>query len=81
MKGFKCYFGETNEIGRMAVSMLTWNADRSERQFLAITRKEGHTGRVSSRAVKVSENELPACDKCYNALVRNMIEGTDCSYT
>ena len=25
MKGFKCYFGKTNEIGRMAVSMLTWN--------------------------------------------------------
>ena len=81
MKGFKCYFGETNEIGRMAVSMLTWNADRPERQFLADTRKEGHTGKVSSWAVKVSENELPACDKCYNALVRNMIEGTDRSYT
>ena len=27
MKGFKCYFGETNDIGHMAVSMLTWNAD------------------------------------------------------
>ena len=57
MKGFKYYFGETNEIGRMAVSMLTWNADRPERQFVTDTRKEGHTGRVSSWALKVSENE------------------------
>ena len=39
------------------------------------------TGKVSSWAVKVSENELPACDKCYNALVRNMAEGTDRSDT
>jgi len=66
MKGFKCYFGETNEVGRMAVSMLTWNVDRPERQGLTDTRKEGHTGKVSSWVVKVSENELPACDKCYS---------------
>ena len=77
MKGFKCYFGKTNDIGRMAVSMLTWNADRPERQSLGNTRKEGHTGKVSSWAVTVPENELPACDKCYNTLVRNMVEGTD----
>jgi len=81
MKGFKCYFGETNEIGHMAVSMLAWNADRSERQGLVDTRKEGHTGKVSSWAVKVSETELPACDKYYNTLVRNMVEGTDRSFT
>ena len=31
--------------------------------------------------MKVSEKELPACDKCYNMFVRNMVEGTKRSNT
>ena len=81
MKGFKCYFGGTNDIGDMTVSMLTWNDNRPERQAISNTRKQGHHGKVSSWAAKVSEKELPACDRCYNMLVRNMVEGYNRSNT
>jgi len=81
MKGFDCYFGESNDVRRMAVGMLCWNADRPERQMIGETRKEGDFGKVTGYAVKVDEDLFPACHACYRSLVRTMIgadeEGSD----
>ena len=77
MKGFDVYFGETNEIGRMAVSMLTWNADRPERQMISNTKKEGTYGLVSGWAVNVSEEKFPSCVRCHRRRVLDMIGGTE----
>ena len=77
MKGFDCYFGDTNEIGRMAVGMLTWNADRPERQSISNTRQEGHYGKVTGWAAKVSEEKFPACLGCHRRRVIEMLGGTE----
>jgi len=74
MKGFPCYFGDdTNAIGRLAVGMLAWNADRPERQMASCTRKEGIWGLVSMWAARVSKDKFPACDKCYRRRLRQMM--------
>lgn len=75
MKGFKCYFGASNDIRRMAVSMLAWNADRPERQMISNTRKEGTYGKISGWAANVSQEKFPACHQCYARLLREMIPG------
>jgi hypothetical protein len=72
MKGFECYFGATNEIKRMAVAMLTWHADRPERQAILNTLKEGTYGKVSGYAADVDESKFPACLNCYRKLVKAM---------
>jgi hypothetical protein len=72
MKGFKCYFGATNQIRRMAVSMLTWNADRPERQGVLNTRKEGTYGKISGYAANVDQDKFPACHNCYLKLLKAM---------
>ena len=81
MKGFDCYFGDTNKIERMAVGMLMWNADRPERQMINNTRKEGTYGKVSGWSAPVSEEKFPSCDKCYKRLVQEMIQGEEGSGT
>ena len=73
MKGFECYFGESNKIERVAFSMLAWNADRPERQMISNTRKEGTYGKVSGWAVNPSEDLLPSCLRCYRRLVHEML--------
>ena len=73
MKGFECYFGATNEIRRMAVAMLTWSADRPERQAILNTLQEGTYGRVSGYATDVDEGKFPACLNCYQKLVKATI--------
>ena len=73
VKGFDVYFGETNEIGRMAVNMLFWSADRPERQMIGSTMKEGIYGKVSGWAVNISEDKFPSCLRCYRARFRQMI--------
>jgi hypothetical protein len=77
MEGFDCYFGETNKIERMALGMVTWNADRPERQMILNTLKEGTYGLVSGWAVKVSEEKFPDCIKCYRKRVLEMIGDTE----
>ena len=73
MEGFDFYSGKSNKIERMALGMLTWNADRPERQALTHTRKEGTYGKVSGWAVKVSEEFLPACVDCYKHLIESSL--------
>ena len=77
MVGFDCYFGSTNKIERVSLAMITWNADRPENQSLTHTMKEGHYGKVTGWAAKVSEDKLPACIKCYKALIKGMINEED----
>ena len=77
MSGFDCYFGDTNQIGRMAVGMLSWSADRPERQSISNTRQEGLYGKVTGWAAKVSEGKFPACRSCYRRRVLEMIGGTE----
>lgn len=80
MAGFDCYFGDRNEIGRVAVGMITYHADRPERQMATGTRKEGAFGKISGWAVDVSgefEDKFPACDRCYRKRVLEMIGGTE----
>ena len=78
MKGFPCYFGDdTNAIGRLAVGMLGWNADRPERQMASCTRKEGLWGLFSMYAARASKAKFPACDKCYRQRLRRMMFGTE----
>ena len=76
MKGFDIYFGESNEIGRMAAGMLIWNADRPERQMITNTKKEGTYGLVTGWAVNVSEEKFPSCLRCHRRRVLEMIGGT-----
>ena len=80
MTGFDCYFGDMNKIGRMAVGMITYHADRPERQMSMCTRKEGTFGKVSGWAVDVSgefEKKFPACDRCFRKRVLEMIRGAE----
>ena len=60
----------------MALGVLVWAADRSERQTLTHTRKEGTYGKVSVWAVNLSDEHLPACRRCFSALVKDMLNGT-----
>ena len=76
-QGFMCYFGETNTIERVALSMVVWNADRPERQMILNSRKEGNYGKVSGWAVKIDENTLPACLSCYRRLIEQMTGVTE----
>ena len=41
MNSFECYFGGTNEIGRLAVGMIAWVADCPESQNINAKQKEG----------------------------------------
>ena len=50
MKGFLTYFGVTNEIQFMSVGFLFHSSDRSERQFITNTRKEGHFKKCTNYA-------------------------------
>ena len=75
MKGFKCYFGNTNDIRRMAVGLLSLHGDRPEKQSNGQTRQEGHWGKVSGHAVRIDEKRHPACNACYRKLVVEMSEG------
>ena len=77
MRGFDCYFGDTNDIGRMAIGMLSWSADRPERQSISNTRQEGLYGKVTGWAVNVSEEKFPACRRCHRRRVLEMIGGTE----
>ena len=72
MSGFDCYMGKTNEIMRVALAMLVWNADRPELQYITGERKEGSYGLASHWACRVSEQLLPACIHCYIALIKKM---------
>ena len=65
MKGFECYFGDRNEIGRMSVSMVTWNADRPERHSILHTKKEGVYGKITSWSADVNETTFPACSRSH----------------
>ena len=76
-EGFDCYFGATNRIGRMAIAIIVWSADRPERQALQNTRKEGIYGKVSGWAVNVSEDKLPSCLACYKRLMEQMTGATE----
>ena len=73
MKGFDCYFGDSNTIGRMALAMLTWNADRPERQMITNTKQEGHHGKITGWSAKVSEKKFPACNACHRRRVLEML--------
>ena len=80
MAGFDCYFGDINEIGRMAVGMITYHADRPERQMGMRTMKEGTFGKISGWAVDVSgefEKKFPACNRCFRKRVLEMIGGAE----
>ena len=69
MKGFKCYFGDTKTIERMAFSMLIWLADRPEWQMILNTMKEENYGKISGWSADVNEKVFPACLKCHRARV------------
>ena len=77
MKGFDVYFGDTNEIGRMAVGMLAWNADRPERQSISNTRQEGIYGKIVGWSANVSEEKFPACIRCHRKRVLEMLGGSE----
>jgi len=72
MKGFDCYFGSTNKMERVALGMITWNADRPENQMLTMTRKEGNYGKVTGMSVNVSEQYHPACVDCFLSSIQNL---------
>ena len=77
MRGFDCCFGDTNDIGWMAIGMLSWSADRPERQSISDARQEGLCGLVTGWAVKVSEEKFPACRRCHRRRVLEMIGGAE----
>ena len=81
MKGFDCYFGNTNRMGRMAVGMLSWNADRPERKMILNTKREGHWGKISGWSACLDEEVFPACEKCYPARVKRMLDQTFANQT
>ena len=74
MSGFPCYFGETNEIGRMAVGMIAWLADRPKRQAVTFARKEGHWGLVLGFATGILEELLPASLQIRNVVALTVAE-------
>ena len=45
MKGFECYFGDRNEIGRISASKVTSNTVQPERHNILHTKKEGIYGK------------------------------------
>ena len=73
MKGFDCYFGESNTIGRMAVGMLLWSADRPERQMINNIKIGGNYGKISGWSALVSEQYFPACMDCHKRRVGEML--------
>ena len=79
MKGFDCYFGNTNRIERVSLGMLVWNADRPENQCLTHTLKEGDYGKITSYAVKVSEDLFPSCIRCFIASIREIKDHNNAS--
>jgi hypothetical protein len=64
-RGFRCYFGDTNDIRDVAFGLLLHSADRPERQGIGHTRKEGYYGKISNYAYCVSASLFPACVECY----------------
>ena len=64
-RGFRCYFGDTNDIRYVAFGLLLHSADRPERQALGHTRKEGYYGKITNYAHCVSTRLFPACLDCY----------------
>ena len=76
MDGFNCYFGNTNEICRVAFGLLTLHGDRPVRQAIAHNRKEGHYGKVTGMAAPVDEKKLPSCHECLKRRVGAMLGET-----
>ena len=64
-RGFRCYFGNSNDIRYVAFGLLLHSADRPERQGLGHTRKEGYYGKITNYAHCVSTLSFPACKECY----------------
>ena len=77
MKGFECYFGDRNEIGRMSVSMVTWNADRPERHSILHIKKEGIYGKITSWSADVNETTFPACSRCFRKRALRLMKMSD----
>ena len=75
MNGFKCYYGDHNEIRDTALVCIFHSADRPESNELANTRKEGHYGLFRNWSVRVG-SKFPACDKCYAIIAKNAAEET-----
>ena len=72
MKGFPCYFGDTNTLGRMAIGHLYSSADRPERQEIGHTMKEGTYGKVSGWSAPIDEEFLPACTECHKQRLKEI---------
>lgn len=74
-KGFLSYDGRTNKIVNVAFNMLYHSADRPERRDIQNTLSEGTYGRISNFSTDIDLEKLPACDSCFNYLIKNVTKG------
>ena len=77
--GFPCYLGAENKICHVMLWMITWNADRPERQVLSGTIKEGAYGMFTGWAMSLNGcvEKFVACKKCYKRTLLRIIGRTE----
>ena len=77
--GFPCYLGAEKKICHVTFWMITWNADRPERQVLSGTRKEGVYGMFTGWAMSLNGcvEKFVACEKCYERTLLKIFGRTE----